>query len=212
MTRDAALSIAAESRVERSGASPAARNTATFASLARALPPSLPWPSDNSPGRTGTPAPSIPQHIASAPGAAGRASDPSSDAIAEPRRFAVCSIHFAFRSNPSSRLASADARSKLVSAASGIAAHSSPGVARVPARPRTPNSASSGQRPPSEQPLVQYPRSTRSRPSSHSAASGRDRRTIGLPHLPQRSRSRSASSSVSSADAPDNALARGSTA
>ena len=172
------------------------------------MPPSFPWLSDNSPGRAGTPAPSIPQHIVSAAGAAGASSDPSSDAIAEPRRFATRSIHFAFRPNPSSRLASVAARSKLVSAASGAAAHSRPGVARVPDRPPTPNSASSGQRPPFAQPRVQYPRTTRSRPGSHSVVSGRNRRTIGSPHSPHRNRSRSASSSVGSADAPDDAPAR----
>ena len=123
----------------------------------RASPPSFPRLSDASPGRTGTPVPSIPQHIVSDGDAAVStlSSSASSRAISEPTRFAARSIHFPFTANPSSPLASEAARSKLVSAASGTTARSSSGVARVPARPFTPSSSSSGQRPPGAQAHVQ---------------------------------------------------------
>ena len=152
VSRDAALSIAAE---RRDAPSPE-RNATIFASRVRALPPSPLRLSEASPGRTGTPVPSIPQHIVSDGASAVSAlSDASSDAISEPNRFAARSIHFAFTANPNSPLASRAARSKLASAASGIAALNSSGVARVPSRPFTPSSSSSGQRPASSQPHVQ---------------------------------------------------------
>ena len=99
----------------------------------------------------------MPQHIVS--DGAGAVSSPSSSAsaaaISAPTRFATRSIHFAFTANPSSRLAISAAGANAISAASGAAALSRSGVARVPSRPLTPSSSSSGQRPPGAQAHVQ---------------------------------------------------------